>query len=105
MSSALLVHRLVYNGNVAAGQMAVFQGASEVPISELISAERATRKTAIWTRPNGLRKKWASGCVARPLRIFRYAPSVRLGPLCRPPIFNATTSPLYSKRCTGAPNR
>ena len=27
-----LVHRLAYNGDVAAGQLAVFQGASEVPI-------------------------------------------------------------------------
>jgi hypothetical protein len=30
-----LVYRLVYNGDIAAGQLAVFQGASEAPISEL----------------------------------------------------------------------
>jgi hypothetical protein len=29
----VLVYRLAYNGDVAAGQLAVFQGASEVPIS------------------------------------------------------------------------
>ena len=31
----VLVHRLAYNGDVAAGQLAVFQGASEAPISEI----------------------------------------------------------------------
>jgi hypothetical protein len=29
-----LVHRLVYSSDVAAGQLALFQGASEAPISE-----------------------------------------------------------------------
>ena len=28
----MLVYRLAYNGDVAAGQLAVFQGASESPI-------------------------------------------------------------------------
>src|SRR5262245_55217743 len=32
----LLVHRLAYNGDVASGQLAVFQGASEAPISGFI---------------------------------------------------------------------
>ena len=41
-----LVYRLAYNGDIAAGRLAVFQGASEVPISELIRAERATRKNS-----------------------------------------------------------
>jgi hypothetical protein len=40
------VHRLAYNSDVAAGQLAVFQGASEAPISELIRVERATRKNS-----------------------------------------------------------
>jgi hypothetical protein len=40
------VHRLAYSGDSAAGQLAVFQGASEAPISELIRAERATRKNS-----------------------------------------------------------
>jgi len=40
------VYRLAYNGDIAAGQLAVFQGASEAPISELIRAERATRKNS-----------------------------------------------------------
>ena len=39
-----LVHRLAYNGDVAAGQLVVFQGASEAPVSGSIRAERATRK-------------------------------------------------------------
>jgi hypothetical protein len=33
------VHRLSYNGAIAAGQLAVFPGASEVPISEFIRAK------------------------------------------------------------------
>ena len=45
VSSAMaLVHRLAYSGDVAAGQLAVFQSASEVPISGWIRAERTTRK-------------------------------------------------------------
>ena len=35
-----------YNGAVAAGQFAVFQGVSEAPISGLIRAERVTRKNS-----------------------------------------------------------
>src|ERR1700737_3810471 len=42
----LLVYRLAYNGDVAAGQLAVFQGASEAPVSGSIRAERATRKNS-----------------------------------------------------------
>jgi hypothetical protein len=41
-----LVHRLAHSGDIAAGQLAVFQGASEAPISEFILAERATRKNS-----------------------------------------------------------
>jgi hypothetical protein len=41
-----LVYRLAYSGDSAAGQLAVFRGASEAPISELIRAERATRKNS-----------------------------------------------------------
>src|SRR5215469_5139606 len=40
------VHRLAYNDDVAAGQLAVFQGASEAPISGFIRVERATRKNS-----------------------------------------------------------
>src|ERR1700745_1630753 len=42
----MLVYRLAYNGDIAVGQLAVFQGASEAPISELIRAKRATRKNS-----------------------------------------------------------
>jgi hypothetical protein len=41
-----LVHRLAYNSNIAAGQLAVFQGAGEAPISEWIRVEQATRKNS-----------------------------------------------------------
>src|ERR1700741_3682295 len=41
-ASAFIVHHLAYNSDVAAGQLAVFQGVSEAPISELIPVERAT---------------------------------------------------------------
>jgi len=34
-----LVHRLAYNGDLAAGQLAVFQGASEAPISGFIGPQ------------------------------------------------------------------
>ena len=46
MSTKVIVHRLAYNGDVAAGQLAVFQGASKEPISGSIRAERATRKNS-----------------------------------------------------------
>jgi hypothetical protein len=38
------VCRLAYTGDVAAGQLAVFLGASEAPVSGFIPAERATQK-------------------------------------------------------------
>jgi len=46
-----LVYRLAYNGDVAAGQLAVFQGGpsrtgGKAPISGSIRAERATRKNS-----------------------------------------------------------
>ncbi len=50
-----LVYRLAYNGDVAAGQLAVFQGASEAPISESYGSSEQRRKTANWPRPGGLR--------------------------------------------------
>ena len=50
----MLVYRLIYNGDVAAGQLAVFQGASEVSISDRsIRAERARGKTATGRGPEG----------------------------------------------------
>ena len=71
-----LVCRLAYNDDVAAGQLAVFQGASEAPISELIRVERATRKN----QPTGHAQRVALK-MGRRLRCssvtyrFRYAPS------------------------------
>jgi hypothetical protein len=40
----MLVYRLPYNGDTAVGQLAVFECASEAPISESIRVERARRK-------------------------------------------------------------
>ncbi len=51
----VLVHRLAYNGDVAAGQLAVFQGASEAPISESYGSSEQRGKTADRPRPGGLR--------------------------------------------------
>jgi hypothetical protein len=51
----VLVYRLAYNGDVAAGQLAVFQGASEVPISDPYGPSEQRGKTANWPRPEGLR--------------------------------------------------
>src|SRR4029077_8987589 len=41
-----LVHRLAYNGDVAAGQLAVFQGASEAPLSEFMRVGRPPQKNS-----------------------------------------------------------
>src|SRR4029077_6900671 len=103
----LLVHRLAYSGDVAAGQLAVFQGASEAHIYELKRVERATRKNSqlAAARRVALKMKWAGDRVARRLRIdldMRPLMPVRLGPPCRRPILNATTSSLYARRCTRA---
>ncbi len=49
------MHRLSYNDAIAAGQLAVFQGASEAPISESYGSSEQRRKTANWPRPKGLR--------------------------------------------------
>src|SRR6202035_5397068 len=54
---------------IAGGQLAVFQGASEAPISESCGSSEQRGKTANWPRPKGLRWKWAGGCVARRSRI------------------------------------
>ena len=50
-----LVHRLANNGDVAGGQLAAFQGASEAPISESYGSSEQRGKTAKWPRPGGLR--------------------------------------------------
>jgi hypothetical protein len=83
--SPLLAHRLAYNGDIAVGQLAVFQGgpsrtgSNEAPISELIRAERATRKNSQLATARrvalkmGRRPRCSS--VTYP---FRYAPSSHL---------------------------
>jgi hypothetical protein len=74
-----LVHRLAYNSDVAAGQLAVFQGASEAPISELIRVERATRKNSQLAAAQRVALKMGRRprCSSVTYR-FRYAPSSRL---------------------------
>jgi hypothetical protein len=52
-----------------AGQLAVFQGASEVPISVTYGPSEQRGKTANWPRPGGLRSKWVGCFIARPSRI------------------------------------
>jgi hypothetical protein len=52
---SVLVYRLAYNSDVAAGQLAVFQGASEAPISESYGSSEQRGKTANRPRPGGLR--------------------------------------------------
>src|ERR1700736_5570246 len=77
--SSNLVYRLAYNGDVAAGQLAVFQGASEAPISGSIRAERATPKNSqpAAARRVALKMGRRPRCSSVTYR-FRYAPSSRL---------------------------
>ena len=73
---SIIVYRLAYNGDVAAGQLAVFQGASEAPISGSIGAERATRKNsqlaAAWRVALKMGRRLRCSSVTYR---FRYAPS------------------------------
>ena len=62
------MHHLRYNGDVASDQLAVFQGASEAPISGSIRAERATRKNSQLAAAQRVALKMG-GRVARRLRI------------------------------------
>jgi hypothetical protein len=74
-----IVYRLAYNGDVAAGQLAVFRGASEAPISEWIRVERATRKNSQLAAAHRVALKMGRRlrCSSVTYR-FRYAPSSRL---------------------------
>jgi hypothetical protein len=53
--SLVLVYRLLNPLGFAAGQLAVFQGASEVSISVSYGSSEQRGKTANWPRPGGLR--------------------------------------------------
>ena len=80
-----LVHRLAYNGDVAADQLAFFQGgpsrtgSNEAPISGFIRVERATRKNSQLgaARRVALKMGRRLRCSSVTYR-FRYAPSSRL---------------------------
>src|SRR5215472_6577137 len=88
ISIVSLVYRLAYNGDIAAGQLAVFQGASEAPISERIRAERATRKNSQPAAAQRValkmgRRPRCSSITSRSIFTFRLlwslAPSVKMG--------------------------
>jgi hypothetical protein len=49
----------------AGGQLAVFQGASEAPISESYGSSEQRGKAANWPRPRGWQSKWVVGKVLR----------------------------------------
>ena len=51
----ILVYRLLTPLSFAAGQLAVFQGASEVPKAASYGSTEQRGKTANWPRPGGLR--------------------------------------------------
>src|SRR4029077_4994376 len=53
--SIALVHRLLNPFGFAAGQLAVFQGASEAPYLNRYGSSEQRGKTANWPRPMGLR--------------------------------------------------
>ena len=71
-----LVYRLLNPLSFAAGQLAVFQGASEAPISGSIRAERATRKNSQLAAAQRVALKMGRRlrCSSVTYR-FRYAPS------------------------------
>src|SRR5271166_5653525 len=97
------VYRLAYNGDVAAGQLAVFRGASEAPISGFIRVERATRKNSQLTAARRVALKMGRRlrCSSVTYRL-RYAPSTASPARTALPVahLNATTSPLYARRYT-----
>jgi hypothetical protein len=75
------VYRLAYNGDVAAGQLAVFQGGpsrigTKAPISGFIRVERATRKNSQLAAARRVAMKMGRRlrCSSVTYR-FRYAPS------------------------------
>ncbi len=53
--NSLLVCCPINSVAFAVGQLAVFQGASEAPISGSYGSSEQRRKTANWPRPGGLR--------------------------------------------------
>ena len=72
-TTLVLVHRLANNGGVAGGQLAVFQGASEAPISYQWS-QRATRKNSQLARPRVALKMGRRLRRSSVTYRFRYAP-------------------------------
>ena len=76
MMTAAASAPLANSGDVAAGQLAVFQGASEAPISELIWVERATRENSQPAAAQRVALKMGRRLRCSPVTYrFRYVPS------------------------------
>ena len=52
------MHRLANSGDVAGGQLAVFRGASEAPISESYGSSEQRGKTANWPEWREVMEVW-----------------------------------------------
>jgi hypothetical protein len=78
MCNQILVYRLLNPFGFAAGQLAVFQGTSEAPISGSIRAERETRKNSQLAAAQRVALKMGRRprCSSVTYR-FGYAPSYR----------------------------
>ena len=74
----LLVHRLANNGDVAGGQLAVFQGASEAPISESYGSSEQRGKQPSGPGPEGCVENGPAAALLVGYVSIRYAPSSRL---------------------------
>src|ERR1700761_6381866 len=96
-NSIVLVHRLANNDDVAGGQLAVFQGASEAPISDHTGRASNAEKQPTGPGPEGCVENGPAAAL-----LVGYV-SIQICALlapCRRPILNATTLPLYERRYT-----
>src|ERR1700726_536551 len=76
----------------AGGQLAVFQGASEAPISLSYGSSEQRGKTANWPGPEGCDENGPAAALLVghvSIQICSLHPPVRLGPPCRRPILIA----------------
>src|SRR5580698_3051766 len=96
-----LVHRLICSWHMAAGQLAVFQGASEAPISESSRSSEQLGKQPTGRGPEGCVE---NGPAAALLVGYLSIQICALLAPCRRPIFNATRCQLHMRRCTSARN-
>ena len=78
MPICMLVYRLAYNGDVAAGQLAVFQGASEAPYLSHTGRASNAEKQPTGRGPEGCVENGPAARYSSVTYRFRYAPSSRL---------------------------